>query len=222
MTEKHKKILQIEERINNAFDDAKRKVEEISRRKYDSGYYSDQDEEWQQDHRHDFEVSKQEDMERWVQRMGDALAMREAVKGFRIDGQGLYAASDFGKLVGMRAFDTNCITVEFAQEIINKNIEGYAEPFLCGWEVAKIKEVSALDKKSAIVQIANATSWSVAEKMDGWYDKLMIMAETHKLKNDFCEKKVKNKKLLTDKQLKDLLKGKDIVVYKDTFKNWKL
>ena len=29
-------------------------------------------------------------------------------------------------------------------------------------------------------------------------------------------------KLLTEKQLKDFLKGKDVVIYKEQFKNWKL
>ncbi len=34
--------------------------------------------------------------------------------------------------------------------------------------------------------------------------------------------KIKQKKLLTEKQLKDFLKGKDVVVYKEQFKNWEL
>ena len=35
-------------------------------------------------------------------------------------------------------------------------------------------------------------------------------------------KKIKKKGLLTDKQLKDYLKGKDVVVYKEQFSKWKL
>jgi hypothetical protein len=35
-------------------------------------------------------------------------------------------------------------------------------------------------------------------------------------------KKLKKKELLTDKQIKDYLKGKDIIIYKDQYKKWKL
>lgn len=34
--------------------------------------------------------------------------------------------------------------------------------------------------------------------------------------------KIKNKNLLTKKQLKDFINGKDVLVYKKQFKNWKL
>lgn len=49
-----------------------------------------------------------------------------------------------------------------------------------------------------------------------------ILVKQDKEWNENFAKKLKEKKLLTDKQIKDYLKGKDVVIYKDTFKNWKL
>ena len=40
--------------------------------------------------------------------------------------------------------------------------------------------------------------------------------------NKFFAEKLKNKGLLNDKQIKQFLQGKDVVLYKDTFNKWKL
>lgn len=195
MTNKHAFIIQLEERINNLFEDRKERLESASNRRDDSGYSADEvDEEWQEDHRQDFEKAKQSDMESAVQMLGEALAVREAIKKFKIDEHGLYEASDFGKLIGMKGFDETCLKVPFAKEIIAKNISGYAEPFLKGWNARKAKESEMLSGAPLKIRMAKDVAWSFAEKDDGWYAKLAIMAETYKLKTDFCVKKFKNDK----------------------------
>lgn len=56
---------------------------------------------------------------------------------------------------------------------------------------------------------------------DECYDKKIIKAQDkeYNLKN---AEKVKSKGFLTDKQLKDFLKGKDILIYRNTFSKWKM
>ena len=49
-----------------------------------------------------------------------------------------------------------------------------------------------------------------------------ILVKQDKEYNLKVAEKIKQKKLLTEKQLKDFLKGKDVVVYKEQFKNWEL
>jgi len=49
-----------------------------------------------------------------------------------------------------------------------------------------------------------------------------ILVRQDKEYNLKVAEKIKKKGLLTDKQLKDFLKGKDVVVYKEQFKNWTL
>ena len=59
-------------------------------------------------------------------------------------------------------------------------------------------------------------------RKDSTFHDAKILSKQDKEYNINFAKKVKNKKLLTDKQLKNLLKGRDVVVYKEQFKNWKL
>ena len=49
-----------------------------------------------------------------------------------------------------------------------------------------------------------------------------ILSKQDKEYNINFAKKVKNKGLLTEKQLKNLLAGRDVVVYLEQFKKWKL
>lgn len=59
-------------------------------------------------------------------------------------------------------------------------------------------------------------------RKDSTFHCAKILSKQDKEYNINFAKKVKNKKLLTDKQLKNLLKGKDVVVYKEQFKKYKL
>ena len=49
-----------------------------------------------------------------------------------------------------------------------------------------------------------------------------ILKKQDKEYNQKIAEKIKEKGFLTDKQIKDFLKGKDVIIYKDTFKKWKL
>ena len=49
-----------------------------------------------------------------------------------------------------------------------------------------------------------------------------MLVKQDKEYNQKTAEKIKKKKLLTGKQLKDFIKGKDVVVYKEQFKKWKL
>lgn len=49
-----------------------------------------------------------------------------------------------------------------------------------------------------------------------------ILAKQDVEYNQKIAEKIKKKGLLTDKQLKQFLNGRDVVVYKEQFKNWKL
>jgi ATP-dependent protease ClpP protease subunit len=49
-----------------------------------------------------------------------------------------------------------------------------------------------------------------------------ILKRQDKEYNQKIAEKIKEKGFLTDKQIKDFLKGKDVVIYKDTFSKWKL
>ena len=51
---------------------------------------------------------------------------------------------------------------------------------------------------------------------------MKIIRKQDKEDNLNFAKKIKNKNLLTSKQLKDFIKGKDIIVYREQFKKWKL
>lgn len=58
-------------------------------------------------------------------------------------------------------------------------------------------------------------------RKDSTFHNAKILSKQDKEYNINFAKKVKNKGLLTEKQLRDLLKGNDVVVYKDQFKKWK-
>jgi|GEM_PF-3143202 len=49
-----------------------------------------------------------------------------------------------------------------------------------------------------------------------------ILAKQDKEYNLKVAEKIKNKGLLTEKQIKQFLNGNDVIVYKDTFSKWKL
>jgi hypothetical protein len=53
------------------------------------------------------------------------------------------------------------------------------------------------------------------------WDKEVIKKQDRQSNLDFAEK-IKKRGLLTDKQLKQFLDGKDVVVYQEQFKKWKL
>ena len=59
-------------------------------------------------------------------------------------------------------------------------------------------------------------------RKDSTYHDTKILSKQDKEYNINFAKKVKNKKLLTEKQLKNLLAGRDVVVYLEQFKKWKL
>lgn len=59
-------------------------------------------------------------------------------------------------------------------------------------------------------------------RKDSTYTDPKILSKQDKEYNINFAKKVKNKGLLTEKQLRDLLRGKDVVVYKQQFEKWKL
>lgn len=59
-------------------------------------------------------------------------------------------------------------------------------------------------------------------RKDSTYTDAKILRKQDKEYNLKMAEKIKNKNLLTEKQLKDFSKGKDIVVYKEQFKKWKL
>ena len=60
------------------------------------------------------------------------------------------------------------------------------------------------------------------QSVDRDIENAKILAKQDREVNLIFAEKVRKKGLLTEKQLKDYLRGKDVVVYKDTFKNWKL
>jgi hypothetical protein len=49
-----------------------------------------------------------------------------------------------------------------------------------------------------------------------------VIAKQDKEGNIKLAEKIKNRGLLTDKQLKDFIKGKNVLVYKEQFKTWKI
>lgn len=59
-------------------------------------------------------------------------------------------------------------------------------------------------------------------RKDSTYTDSKILSKQDKEYNINFAKKVKNKGLLTEKQLKNLLAGRDVVVYKQQFEKWKL
>ena len=59
-------------------------------------------------------------------------------------------------------------------------------------------------------------------RKDSTFHCAKILSKQDKEYNINFAKKVKNKKLLTEKQLKNLLAGRDVVVYLEQFKKWKL
>ena len=59
-------------------------------------------------------------------------------------------------------------------------------------------------------------------RKDSTYHDSKILSKQDKEYNINFAKKVKNKGLLTEKQLKNLLAGRDVVVYLEQFKKWKL
>lgn len=59
-------------------------------------------------------------------------------------------------------------------------------------------------------------------RKDSTFHNAKILSKQDKEYNLDFAKKIKKKNLLTDKQLKSFLKGSDVVIYRDTFKNWKL
>lgn len=58
-------------------------------------------------------------------------------------------------------------------------------------------------------------------KDDYTYDSNIIKKQDNIYNLNFAEK-IKERKLLTEKQLKNLLNGKDVVVYREQFKKWEL
>ena len=60
------------------------------------------------------------------------------------------------------------------------------------------------------------------QSVDRDIENAKILAKQDREVNLLFAEKVRKKGLLTEKQIKDYLRGKDVVVYKDTFKNWKL
>ena len=59
-------------------------------------------------------------------------------------------------------------------------------------------------------------------RKDSTYHDSKILSKQDKEYNINFAKKVKNKGILTEKQLKNLLAGRDVVVYLEQFKKWKL
>ena len=59
-------------------------------------------------------------------------------------------------------------------------------------------------------------------RKDSTYHDPKILSKQDKEYNINFAKKVKNKGILTEKQLKNLLAGRDVVVYLEQFKKWKL
>jgi uncharacterized alpha/beta hydrolase family protein len=53
------------------------------------------------------------------------------------------------------------------------------------------------------------------------WDKEILKKQDKQFNIDFAEK-IKERNLLTERQLKQLLNGKDVVVYQDQYKKWKL
>ena len=59
-------------------------------------------------------------------------------------------------------------------------------------------------------------------RVDGYTSDPKILAKQDKEYNINFAKKIKKKGLLTDKQLKQFLNGRDVIVYKKQFEKWKL
>ena len=58
-------------------------------------------------------------------------------------------------------------------------------------------------------------------RKDGLIDDRILKKQTRQLNENFA-KKIKEKGLLTDKQLKKYINGFDVVIYKEQFDKWKL
>jgi hypothetical protein len=59
-------------------------------------------------------------------------------------------------------------------------------------------------------------------RKDSTFHDAKILSKQDKEYNLNFAEKIKKKNLLTEKQLKQFLKGRDVVVYKEQFKTWKL
>lgn len=73
---------------------------------------------------------------------------------------------------------------------------------------------------SILFHCADRESYGI--RKDSTICDIKILRKQDKEWNKNFAEKIKNKELLTPKQLKQYLKGKDVIVYKGQFKNWKL
>ena len=76
------------------------------------------------------------------------------------------------------------------------------------------------DLDSVLFHCADRESYSF--RKDSTITDRKILVKQDKEYNKKMAEKIKEKKLLTEKQLKDFIKGKDVVVYREQFKKWKL
>jgi hypothetical protein len=77
----------------------------------------------------------------------------------------------------------------------------------------KIEDLDAI-----LFHLADRESYNL--RKDGYSLSNKILTKQDKEYNKIFAEKIKNKGLLTDKQLKQFLKGKDVVVYQKQFKKW--
>ena len=81
-------------------------------------------------------------------------------------------------------------------------------------------ELDLEDLDSILFHCADRETYSF--RKDSTITDRKMLVKQDKEYNQKTVEKIKKKKLLTDKQLKDFIKGKDVVVYKEQFKKWKL
>lgn len=76
------------------------------------------------------------------------------------------------------------------------------------------------DLEVVLFHIADRETYAFRE--DSYVTNQKILSKQDKEYNIKSAEKIKKRGLLTDKQLKNFLKGKDIVLYQDTFSKWKI
>ena len=123
------------------------------------------------------------------------------------------ASSAMGFLVNYFNSIKDKLTITFTEKLLSAGTS-----ILTDFEGKIILDLDDLD----CILFHGADRESYRFRKDSTFHDAKILSKQDKEYNINFAKKVKNKKLLTDKQLKDLLKGRDVVVYKEQFKNWKL
>lgn len=102
--------------------------------------------------------------------------------------------------------------------VITRRLHSAGVSLLVDYEGSVKLDLDDLD--SIVFHVADREIYSF-RKDSTYVDGKMLAKQDREYNINFAEK-IKKKGLLTDKQLKEFLRGKDVVVYKEQFEKWKL